>query len=288
MTKKIFWLASYPKSGNTWTRAFLTNLLQEEDKNFDINKMIGRPIASSRHLVEDYIGMESTDFTIDELEELRPESLRFFAQNLQKDKWFMKIHDAYTFLLDSSPLIPADISLGALYLVRNPLDVAVSFANHNGISFEKMIPLMAKSSYSFCDSTKGIRNQLQQKLLTWGEHYESWVNQTDIPVLVIRYEDMKAEPLITFKKIVDFFKLDKSDAQIQKALDACEFDKLKKAEQKLGFKEKNKKGGAFFRKGKTGSWREELSPEQIETLLADHQSVMQQLNYLNQQGQPIF
>jgi len=288
MNKKIFWLASYPKSGNTWTRAFLTHLLQEEDKNFDINNLIGGPIASSRSLVEDYIGMESTDFTINELEELRPESLRFFVEKIQKDKWFMKIHDAYTFLSNGAPLIPSDISLGALYLVRNPLDVSVSFAHHNGISIEKMIPKMAKSSYAFCDTSKGVRKQLQQRLLTWGEHFESWANQSEIPVLVVRYEDMKAEPLATFKKIVTFFKLNKSEEQIQNALDACAFDKLKKAEEKDGFKEKNKKSERFFRKGKIGSWKEELSAEQINTLLKDHKAVMLKLNYINTLGQPIF
>ncbi len=288
MTKKIFWLASYPKSGNTWVRAFLTNLLKEEGKHFDINNMIGGPIASSRNLVDDYTGMESTDFSVNEIEELRPDSLSFFAQNLEKDKWFMKIHDAYTLLPDGRPLVPADISLGALYLVRNPLDVAISFANHHGISLNKMIPLMAKSTYALSDSFKGIRKQLKQKLLTWGEHYESWAKQQAIPVLVIRYEDMKAEPLKTFRKIVDFFNLDKTNEQIQEALHACEFDKLKKAEQKTGFTEKNKSGGAFFHKGKTGSWREELSPEQVEILLHDHKKVMLNLNYLNENGQPVY
>jgi hypothetical protein len=288
MNKKIFWLASYPKSGNTWTRAFLTHLLQEEDKDFNINNLIGGPIASSRSLVEEYIGMESTDFTINELEELRPESFRFFAEKIQKDKWFMKIHDAYTFLSNGAPLIPSDISLGALYLVRNPLDVSVSFAHHNGISIEKMIPMMAKSSYAFCDTSKGVRNQLKQKLLTWGEHYESWTNQSEIPVLVIRYEDMKAEPLATFKKIVAFFKLNKSEEQIQNALDACAFDKLKKAEDEDGFREKNKKSERFFRKGKIGSWKEELSEEQIDILLKDHKVVMIKLNYLNSLGKPLY
>ena len=288
MNKKIFWLASYPKSGNTWTRAFLTHLLQGDDKNIDINNLIGGPIASARNLVEDYIGMESTDFTINELEELRPESFRYFAEKVKKDEWFIKTHDAYTFLPSGHPLIPEDISLGALYLVRNPLDVSVSFAYHNGISIEKMIPLMAKSSYAFCDTSKGVRNQLQQRLLTWGEHYESWTNQSEIPVLVVRYEDMKAEPLTTFKKIVAFFKLNKSEEQIQNALDACAFDKLKKAEEKDGFKEKNKKSERFFRKGKTGSWKEELNKEQINTLLKDHKAVMLKLNYINTLGQPIF
>ena len=288
MTKKIFWLASYPKSGNTWTRAFLTNLLKDESNEFDINNLIGGPIASARSLVEDYIGMESTDFTVNELEALRPESLRYFAQNLQKEKWFMKTHDAYTFLPDGSPLIPTDISLGALYLVRNPLDVSVSFANHNGITIEEMIPLMSKSTYSFCATKKGVRNQLQQKLLSWGEHYQSWVNQSEIPVLVIRYEDLKAAPFQTFKKIVTFFQLDKSDDQIQQALYACEFDKLKKEEKKVGFKEKNKRGGDFFRKGKSGSWREELSTKQVDTLLNDHRVAMQALDYLTPKGEPIF
>ena len=44
----IVWLASYPKSGNTWTRAFLTAYLGDEDQAVDINDLEGGPIASSR------------------------------------------------------------------------------------------------------------------------------------------------------------------------------------------------------------------------------------------------
>ncbi len=286
--KKIIWLASYPKSGNTWTRAFLSNLLLNENDRFDINKMIGGPIASQRSLIDDYLLLESTDFTVNEIEQFRPDSVKHFASSVQNDYHFMKVHDAYTQLPNGKPLIPTEATKGAIYLVRNPLDVAVSFAHHNGISVEKMVPKINDTNYSFCDSEKGVRRQVMQKLLTWGEHYESWISQQEFPVLLIRYEDMKNDTLNTFKKIVDFAGIQKTKTEIQQAIDQCAFDKLQQKEQETGFKEKNQKGDAFFRKGKTGSWREELSLDLAQQIIEANLKTMQNLGYLNENNQPIY
>ncbi|HJX72016.1 MAG TPA: hypothetical protein VJ346_08695, partial [Bacteroidales bacterium] len=70
--KKIVWLASYPKSGNTWFRIFLTNLLNHTNEPVDINNLYPSTIASSRSLFDEATGLESSDLTLDEIELLRP------------------------------------------------------------------------------------------------------------------------------------------------------------------------------------------------------------------------
>ncbi|NJK96875.1 MAG: sulfotransferase domain-containing protein, partial [Bacteroidales bacterium] len=135
--KKIIWLASYPKSGNTWFRAFLANLLHPGDKPADINELEGGPIASSRALFDEATGLSSSDLTPAEIENLRPFVYRYIARN-STEIIFHKIHDAYTLTSEGVALVPAEATRCAIYFVRNPLDVAVFFCTpcQHGFSFD--------------------------------------------------------------------------------------------------------------------------------------------------------
>ncbi len=275
----IFWLASYPKSGNTWFRCFLTNLLRDGDEPASINDLEHTPIASARGLFDDSIGIEASDLTAEEIDRLRPELYRHLAETAE-EPLFMKIHDAYTLLPDSRPLIPAEATSGAIYLVRNPLDVAVSFAHHSGWDYEATIAKMGLSSLTFCGKSDRLFNQLRQKLLSWSEHVLSWVDAAPFPLCLLRYEDMKDAPLETFSRAVRFAGLDYSEAQVERALAFSAFDILKEQERSEGFQEKSAAATNFFRKGKVGSWREELSEEQAARIVADHATVMRRFGYL--------
>ena len=286
--KKIIWLASYPKSGNTWMRAFLTNLLRKDEPENDINELVGGPVASARSLIEDYLCVETSDFTVKELEDMRPAAYRNFAEEIGSVPWFVKVHDAYIDTSAGEPLIPDEVTLGAIYMVRNPLDVLVSFAHHSNKEPGKMISSLANPQFGFFFGEKGIRLQVKQTLLSWSAHYESWASRPAFPVLVIRYEDMINHPAETFGKIVDFCRLDYSPEDIRQALDKCTFDKMREQEQKKGFKEKNPDSSHFFRKGITGSWREELTAEQAGRLIRDHKPVMKKLGYLDASGNPVY
>src|ERR1700744_765885 len=127
--KKIIWLASYPKSGNTWFRAFLTALLGDGDLNINMMKTDG--IFSSRGIFDDATDMDSTYLYDDEVKQALPEVFTHVVSQYAKPRLFVKIHDAYTMSVDGTPIIPAEPTLCALYFIRNPLDVAGSFANHN-------------------------------------------------------------------------------------------------------------------------------------------------------------
>lgn len=283
----IVWLASYPKSGNTWFRTFLTNFLRDADEPANINALDGGPIASARIPFDEAVGYDSGEMTFDEIDALRPEVYLQQAREA-KETMFCKIHDAYTFLPDGRPLIPPEATACALYFVRNPLDVAVSFAHHSGHDrFGRVIRHMADAENSFCDTTAIEVNQLRQKLLSWSGHVRSWADAPGIRVRVLRYEDMKLRPEETFGGAVRFAGLPDDAARVKKAIEFSRFEEVKKQEEKHGFGEKMPRAKSFFRKGEIGSWREVLTPEQVARVIADHTDVMRRFGYLDDAGRLI-
>ena len=190
-TSKIVWLASYPKSGNTWFRAFLTALLNPGLAEVDINNLHPTTIASSRQLFDEMTGLSSADLSPDEIDRLRP---RVYRQNAleSEDMIYHKVHDAWIRLPDGEPIIPADVTRAVVYFIRNPLDVVLSFAHHLNTSIDKTIAIMNNPAYAFCDRRDRLHNQLSQRLLTWSSHVKSWVDESGLPVLIMRYEDMLA------------------------------------------------------------------------------------------------
>jgi len=285
--KGIIWLASYPKSGNTWFRVFLTNLLRDADEPANINELERTPIASARGVFDTHMGFEASDMTADEIDRLRPELYIHLAENAT-EPLFMKVHDAYADVADNMPLIPRAATGGALYFIRNPLDVAVSFAHHSGRDYDTAISRMADETFAFCCKSDRLHNQLRQKLLSWSGHVQSWVDRAPFPVCVLRYEDMKSQPLDTFEKAVLFTGLSRTRDQIQKALDFSSFEVVQQQEEAEGFQEKSPSSRRFFRKGRIGSWREELSENQAQKIVNDHRDVMRRFGYLDENGKVVW
>ncbi len=277
----IIWLASYPKSGNTWFRVFLTNLLKKTDNPVDINNLIGGPIASARHLLDEPLGYDSGDLSPDECDLLRPEAYIHFSKSLQEQR-FCKIHDAYTYLPNGKPLVPKEATKKALYFVRNPLDICISFAHHSGHdNFKNTSKILNNPKFAFCGEGKRQTNQLRQILLTWSGHYLSWTCHQEFLVKVIKYEDMVNHPLRTFSEAVAFAELDYDEKSISKAIENSNIDTLQKQEQEKGFGEKMIYCKTFFRNGKVGSFNDFLSKDQINELTKNHCDVMETLEYLN-------
>jgi hypothetical protein len=287
MKRGIIWLASYPKSGNTWFRVFMTNLVNDADQPANINELEKTPIASARGIFDDALGFEASDLTADEIDRLRPELYIHLAENTE-EQLLMKIHDAYIYLENNKPLIPKEATQCALYFIRNPLDVAVSSSHHNGTDYDTSISRMADNAFTFCQKSDRLHDQLRQKLLSWSNHVISWVDKAPFPVCVLRYEDMKLQPLKTFTKAVKFTGIEHTPEQLQKALRFSSFDIVQKQETEGGFKEKSPSASAFFRKGEIGSWREELSEKQAQQIVHDHQEVMRRFGYLNDKGDIVY
>lgn len=275
----INWLASYPKSGNTWVRIFLANLMANNEQPIDINELQEFSIASNRDAFDELSGLSSSDLTLEEIERLRPHVYEVQSDNAT-EKLFLKIHDAYVYTCEGIPLVSTKATNKALYIIRNPLDVAVSFAHHLGVTNEKAVENMCNEQFAFCNKTVKLHKQLEQKLLSWEKHVISWTNQQNIPVKVVRYEDLLHQPESTFTSIVDFFELNYTKSQILSAIQNSSFSELKKQEEAHGFIEKSPQAKSFFRKGKAGLGKEELGAELSNKIITCNEIVMRQFGYL--------
>jgi len=285
--RNVIWLASYPKSGNTWFRVFLTNLLNDSDAPANINDLAEASISSSRKIFDDYTGISSADLTNEEIDRLRPDVYRLQSRETN-DLLFKKVHDKYYFVDEFTPLFPAEISKGVIYIIRNPLDVIVSFAYHSAKSIEEMLPVLNNPEYAFCSQKNKLHNQLRQILGSWSDHVKSWTEQKDIPVRVIRYEDMISNTFNTFNQALKFLDINKSDQEITTAIQKSDFGVLSKQEKEEGFKEKMIKSTSFFRKGEINDWKNHLNEEMKNEIISANKDVMMKFGYIDSNNQLIF
>jgi len=284
--KGIFWLASYPKSGNTWFRIFLANLLNTDGTPVDLNSIKTGAIASARAWIDHALGFDSSDLSHDELDKLRPAVYKWYGEQAETNSYH-KTHDAYTYLADKVPLFPEEGCLGAIYFIRNPLDVAISFANHSNCSIDQSIENMGNKKFAFCKNIYKQNLQVRQWLLSWSLHVQSWVGAQTMNTLVLRYEDMKLKPMETFTKAAQFLRLSTTDEMIAKALEYSSIDKLQALEQQFGFNEKPAHTKHFFRKGIVNDWQNTLFANQIEQVIRDHGETMKAFGYLDEHNEPI-
>lgn len=281
----LYWLASYPKSGNTWFRIVLQAYLA--DSNIDLNNISTGAIASSRTWVDDIAGIDTSDLTQEEVMALRPQVYDWSAMHTrQTRRTFHKIHDAFFITPAGRALVNAQTTSGVVYILRNPLDVAPSLAHHNGTNIDQAIARMGDPNSSLARDTLGLSSQLLQKLGTWSQHVASWADAPNLRRHLMRYEDMLIDPQAQFMAAFDFLGLDPEPLRVARAVQAGRFEIVAQQEQQHGFRENPGKSGKFFRQGKSGSWRDTLCAEQIARILADHGAMMRRFGYLDAQGNP--
>jgi hypothetical protein len=289
---RTIWLASYPKSGNTWFRMLVANL-SATDRPVDINNLPERGgIASARGPFDHLTLLDSGLLTLDEVDGLRPRVYEELNRGAPDDEYdfsdqpqpvrFVKCHDAYTYTANGEPLLGgAKGADRAIVIVRDPRDVAPSLANHSRTTVDAAIDFMNDVDAAFCGKSHQHANQLRQQLPGWSGHTESWLLQRDIPIHLVRYEDMKADTAGTLRRALGFAGREASDADVARAVAFANFTELKRQENEIGFREappgisKN-----FFRRGEAGAWRDELTAEQVARIEAAHAPMMQRLGYL--------
>ena len=287
MTGNIIWIASYPKSGNTWLRIFFSCLQEEGAAIPDINGIETDGIASSRMAFEQCTGLDSTSLSNQEITSLRPGVYDMLSRMAQK-KMVIKVHDAFQLLANSTHLFPITATQAACYLIRNPLDVAVSYANHNGQSIDETIKKMNDHESELSKQVLNAPPQLPQYLGSWSRHIKSWTETSPYPVCIIRYEDMLQKPVETFSKAANAVGIHKTSAEIASAIDASAFDKLKNQELEFGFRERPHTSSQFFRSGKAGSWRDSLTERQAGLIIEENAEIMQRYGYLDSNGTPTY
>jgi len=276
MAGKMAWLASYPRSGNTWMRLMLRSLhLEGAEPDINGNEGPSSPIAS-RWDLECAGGLQASLLTWDELAELRPYVYRMHAERSDEPLLLRKVHDSCWMTPQGKRAFPPEISLGAVYLVRDPRDVAVSLAHFWNTNIDHVIGHMGNIKSTMAAGRQG--GQLPQLTSTWSHHFKSWVDDSEMPVLVVRYEDTLADAAGQLRRVAKFLQV--SDDHVEAAADATSFSRMTQQESSSGFREKPPKIDRFFREGKSGSGKRTLTPKQLETIENDHREVMERLGYL--------
>lgn len=282
---KIIWLASYPKSGNTWMRILINNYWQDGTVPADINKLDGGPIASARTCFDELVGVEASALEDTVIERLRPDVYRFMAAEAQKPL-YMKVHDAWKLTDRQEAIFPADITAGVIYIMRNPLDLAAACANHWGIRVSLAVDNLCNPDFIMSKSQDRLAPQLRQRIGSWSSHVQSWLDDAALPVHIVRYEDLHRDTYAVFRQVVCFCKLPYTASRVRKAVAFSDFAEMRRQEQSKGFRERMK-AEVFFRRGQVGAWREELSAAQIEKIVAVHGPMMQRFGYLDKDGRPL-
>ncbi len=281
MGGRFGWLVSYPKSGNTWLRMMLFSVMSGQTA-VDINRLSNE--ASIAHFAEmdRLFGIDSSELTEAELAEARPALHAVLAACSTRPLLLRKIHDRYWLTPSGVPVFTPDLSQGAIYLIRDPRDVAVSYAHHRGVDIDEIIERMADDALFLGGADSRGKEQLPQPLGSWSGHARSWLEQTDISVLVIRYEDMLQDPLTSLSRITAHLGIATTLGQLQAAVAATRFDTLSRQEQTLGFRERLASATApFFREGRSGGWRVRLSDAHVRRIIDRHGSIMARFGYLS-------
>lgn len=281
-SRGIVWIASYPRSGNTWTRHFLNNLLSvvegRGDEPADINAIDERTIWDiPARRFEEVLGKGLKTAMRAEIAAARAEVQRRIAEAADGAA-LVKTHNAL--LLDRGhPTINFKVTAGALYIVRDPRDVAISFAHHFGINIDTAITRMGQPGVE-TDVNEGVAYEVYG---SWSEHVESWTRNPHRAILVVRYEDMLREPERTFAAIARHLQIAASPEQVRRAIELSAFAEAQRQEAAHGYRERPKESKVFFRTGRAGQWRETLTREQVDRIFADHSEQMARYGYVPNQ-----
>ena len=276
----IIWLASYPKSGNTWVRLFLNSLIFTKDTNVNINDIKIEQFPSRKY----FNGITNN---IDDMEEFMQYcNIAQSKLNLDSKIKFFKTHNAfwrtgiYSFTDDKN-------TMGIIHIVRDPRNVITSIKNHyNYENYEKALKFMEdeKNIIGIKGSTKEM--DLPTLISSWKTHYNSWKNLTTLKsrYILIKYEDLLKDPVNEFNKICSFIskisKLKFSEKNILKAVENTNFENLRKQEQSKGFKEAPKNNNKFFYLGPSNVWQNLLDKNIKDRLESNFKQEMQDLSYL--------
>jgi hypothetical protein len=271
----IVWLASYPKSGNTWVRAFLANLVANRSEPVPLDELARyAEDEANPELFSELAGKPSAQLDPGEIAELRPQVHAAIAQRAQGTR-FVKTHNmAGSF--DGHPLHNWQVSAGAIVVVRNPLDVAVSMTHHFGLSADEAIERLANEQVA----TENDALFVTQVLSSWSLHVKGWADLASERILVLRYEDLIAKPAKQFAKAARLVGIGQDRARIERAVQHAAFQSLSSMEKKHGFNEVSDKASRFFREGKMNQWRDVLSREQVQGVIDAHREQMQRFGYV--------
>lgn len=269
----IDWLISYPKSGNTWTRALIAAYLRDMD--IELNNMHGSDADSNPKWIQGLMPvrldlMEPRDKLL-----FRPASL-FTMSMLNKTPFIVKTHNMYATLY-GIPLFPEGTIKKAFYMIRDPRDIVISLSNFFKRDIDETIQLMNNEQFMLTGP-----NMMISLCGSWSAHYRTWATHARsaaIDFAIIKYEDLLIDPCQIFTQFLRIWGQPIDDARIKRAVERTKFSLLQQKEIDEDFKERPSNVEHFFREGRAGQWQDILTDEQISTIEKQHGAVMTEAGY---------
>ena len=273
---KIFWVASYPKSGNTWLRAFLTSYLYTVDGEFNNFEILDKIIRfESSRFFSTIVNHEDIINNPDKISKYWIKVQNEIVSNTE-EYVFVKTHN-FCGSINKNPFTSSKYTKGFIYLVRDPRAVAVSFANHTKESIDGVIESMLSENPKYVSNSGAYPSFY----FNWKINYFSWKQFKNIvPGLIIRYEDLfNTESFFKITKFLDDLNIYTSDTiKAMTSIKSTSFRKLNELENKFGFEEAGT--NKFFYKGKKNNWKNILNKNQLEKIEKSLSLEMKELEYI--------
>ena len=279
-TKKIIFISSYPKSGNTWLRCIISSILNNQNGKFNFNDLNKTGLFSRES--------HFTHFKDLEYQENGNLNFNFVSNNWikaqqkineeSKDVRFFKTHSIRE--ISNKYFTDQTVCLGFIYVVRDPRDVAISYTHHCGGDLNVAIETMLYNNKNYASHHK--TNEL---ISTWKQHLSSWDKFNSVPRLFIKYEDMLDNTKKILLHIINFINsltnlsIKKNNDFLENILNTTSFNYLQLLEKNIGFNEATN-NSLFFRKGISNQWKTVLSQNQKYLMQNELEIPMKQLGYL--------
>ncbi len=282
----IIWLASYPKSGNTWVRSFISSILFTKDGDVDLSKLENIPQFPVRSQFTNYI---------DNLQDVKK-----VYQNWSNVQNYMNLDNKIKFLkthhvnckIENFEFTDDDNSLGVIYIVRDPRNVACSVKNHFSLENYDEVKNFLFREHNWLGvitdrKIKPLDNKIPTLISSWKTNYLSWKNKTK-NYLLIKYENLLENPYLEFGKISKYLEnhlnVKFDEKKIKKAIETCSFKNLQQLETDGKFKEqtvdKQNKSVKFFHLGPENDWKKILDKNISKEIENKFKAEMEELGYL--------
>tara|TARA_Y100001970_G_scaffold24488_1_gene29142 strand:+ start:1515 stop:2363 length:849 start_codon:yes stop_codon:yes gene_type:complete len=277
--KNLLWVASYPKSGNTWMRAILTSLFYSDDGIFDF-KLLPKIDQFEKLQYFDFV----KNINIEEYKKLNelPTISKYWVEAQKriesKELIFFKTHSC-NYSHNNLNYTNQIKTRGGIYIIRDPRDVAVSYSKFIGESIDLTIDYMLAQSRQIWNQNKSVGIIVSR----WDYHVASWLN-LKAPIIFIRYEDLLDKTEKILSELINFLteelriKINVNQKKIDNIIQSTSFSLLKQKEEKEGFREASK-SSVFFREGKSMQWKNDLNEKQISKLETNFSETMKKFNY---------
>ena len=276
----IIWIASYPKSGNTWVRSIISSYFFTDTGDFDFNLLKNISLYPGPKYFKNKIN--------------KPGEVSLFWESSQKNivskekQIFLKTHNALI-ALNNRLFTSEKTSLGAIYIVRDPRNILSSLKNHYDFKdYNEAFEFMKNKKKYIWDIRKNNDYSGFQFLGSWQEHYKSWIKNQKFKTLLVKYEDLERDCYSTSLKLIQYILLLKGkeskvdEKKLFRSIESTKFDVLKKKENDFGFDESikvNNINKSFFFLGPENKWQKKLPNDILIKVENEFQEDLKYFNY---------